>query len=107
MILEVAILHVKDGQEEQFEVDFAIAGQFISAIDGYMNHSLMKCLEEKNKYLLLVDWNDLESHTVGFRQSPQYLEWKKLLHHYYNPFPVVEHYIPIIQNQNDSLKASR
>ena len=92
MILEVAILNVKPGQEKQFEIDFAAAGQFISSIKGYVKHSLGHCIEQKNKYILLVDWENLEDHTVGFRQSTQYLEWKKLLHHYYDPFPTVEHY---------------
>jgi heme-degrading monooxygenase HmoA len=92
MILEVAILNVKDGQQKQFEADFATAGQFISFAKGYVKHSLKKCLEQNNKYLLLVDWENLEDHTIGFRQSPQYLEWKRLLHHYYDPFPTVEHY---------------
>ncbi|TDX02114.1 antibiotic biosynthesis monooxygenase family protein [Dinghuibacter silviterrae] len=92
MILEVAILQVKPGQEKQFEADFAIAGQYIRSIKGYVGHSLRKCLEQESKYLLLVDWETLEDHTIGFRQSAQYLEWKKLLHHYYDPFPVVEHY---------------
>jgi heme-degrading monooxygenase HmoA len=98
MILEVAILNVKTGQEKQFELDFTIAGQFISSINGYISHSLRKCLEQENKYILLVDWKNLEDHTIGFRQSPQYLEWKKLLHHYYDPFPIVEHYETIIEN---------
>jgi heme-degrading monooxygenase HmoA len=96
MILEVAILIIKDGLEDQFEKDFATAGQYISAIKGYAGHSLQKCLEHKNKYLLLVNWENLTDHTLGFRQSAQYLEWKKLLHHYYDPFPTVEHYEPII-----------
>ena len=100
MILEVAILNVKDGQEKQFETDFAVAGQFISTIKGYVKHSLLKCLEQNNKYMLLVDWENLECHTIGFRQSPQYLEWKKLLHHYYDPFPIVEHYETIVENDN-------
>lgn len=92
MILEVAILHIKEDQEIQFEHDFKIAGQYISSIKGYINHSLKKCMEEKNKYILLVNWESLEDHTIGFRTSKQYFEWKKLLHHYYDPFPVVEHY---------------
>jgi heme-degrading monooxygenase HmoA len=100
MILEVAILHVKSGQEQQFEIDFAIAGQFISSINGYVKHSLRKCLEQQNKYILLVDWENLENHTIGFRQSAEYLEWKKILHHYYDPFPTVEHYETIIENDN-------
>lgn len=92
MILEVAILDVKEGQQEQFERDFLIARRSISRIKGYAGHSLRKCLENRNRYLLLVDWNTLEDHTIGFRQSPEYSEWKKLLHHYYDPFPVVEHF---------------
>lgn len=99
MILEVAILYVKSGQEKQFEKDFVTAGQFISSVKGYLKHSLRKCLEQNNKYILLVHWENLEDHTIAFRQSAQYVEWKKLLHHYYDPFPVVEHYETIIYNE--------
>lgn len=99
MILEVAILNVKEGREKEFERDFLLAGQYISAIKGYIRHSLRKCLEQDNKYILLVDWESLEAHTVGFRESVQYLEWKKLLHDYYDPFPVVEHYELLIENE--------
>jgi heme-degrading monooxygenase HmoA len=96
MILEAAILNVLPGTETQFEQDFVNAGQYISAIKGYIKHSLNKCIEQPNQYLLLVEWNKLEDHTIGFRQSAEYLEWKRLLHHYYDPFPVVEHYEAII-----------
>ncbi len=100
MILEVAILNVKSGQEDNFEKDFLIAGQYISSIKGYLRHSLRKCLEQKNKYILLVDWENLEDHTIGFRLSAEYLEWKKILHHYYDPFPTVEHYETIFESEN-------
>ena len=100
MILEVAILNVKPGQEKQFEADFKSASQFISAIHGYVRHSLRKCMEQHNKYILLVEWQTLEDHTVGFRKSAQYMEWKRLLHHYYDPFPTVEHYETIFENYN-------
>ena len=99
MILEIAILNVKEGQDKQFEKDFTTAGQFISSAKGYVRHSLRKCLEQGNKYILLVNWETLEDHTVGFRQSAEYLEWKRLLHHYYDPFPTVEHYETIIENE--------
>lgn len=95
MILEVALLEVMPGKEAAFEQDFAKAGVYISSIKGYIKHSIRKCLEQPNKYILLVEWETLEDHTVGFRQSAAYLEWKKLLHHYYNPFPVVEHFAAI------------
>lgn len=92
MILEVAILAVRPGQSAAFEAAFAEAEQYIAAIPGYLSHRLKRCVEKPDQYLLLVEWRALEDHTVGFRQSPQYQEWKRLLHHFYDPFPIVEHY---------------
>ncbi len=92
MILEVATLFIKKGESQLFEADFKIAIQFLCQISGYQSHSLQKCVEQDDKYILLVNWDKLEDHTIGFRQSPQYLEWKKLLHHYFIPSPIVEHY---------------
>jgi heme-degrading monooxygenase HmoA len=96
MILEVACLFVKEGLEQQFESDFELAGQYISSISGYIEHTLQRCLEQPNKYILLVKWEKLEDHIVGFRTSQVYLKWRDLLHHYYEPFPVVEHYELVI-----------
>jgi heme-degrading monooxygenase HmoA len=92
VILEVAILDVKPGHEMDFERDFAQASALIGSIPGYVSHELQRCLEEKGRYILLVRWTTLEAHTENFRKSPQYSEWKKLLHHYCDPFPTVEHY---------------
>ena len=61
-------------------------------MDGYIEHQLQKCVETPNQYLLLVKWESIEAHEIGFRQSDQYQEWKRLLHHFYDPFPTVEHY---------------
>jgi heme-degrading monooxygenase HmoA len=92
MILEVAILDVRNGHEERFEAAFKQASGIISAMDGYVSHHLQRCLEKNNRYILLVNWRTLEDHTIGFRESDQYQDWKKLLHHFYDPFPIVEHY---------------
>jgi heme-degrading monooxygenase HmoA len=92
MILEVAILHVIPGQGVEFEKNFKKASKIISSMKGYINHELQKCMEEPNKYVLLVKWETLEDHTIGFRESKEYLKWKDLLHHFYNPFPIVEHF---------------
>ena len=99
MILESAILDVKPGQEAAFERDFVTASVYISSIDGYLSHELQRCLEKPGRYLLLARWRTLAAHTEGFRQSPQYLEWKRLLHHYYDPFPTVEHFALVYQQQ--------
>lgn len=99
MILEVAILDVKPGQETAFERDFVKASVYISSIAGYISHELQLCVEKKSRYILLARWTTLEAHTDGFRNSAQYTEWKKLLHHYYDPFPTVEHYSLIHENR--------
>jgi heme-degrading monooxygenase HmoA len=91
-ILEHAMLEVRPGQEQAFEAAFAKAQNIISAMKGYLSHRLEHCLEQSNRYLLLVEWKDLEAHTVGFRGSKEYLEWKALLHHFYDPFPTVLHF---------------
>jgi heme-degrading monooxygenase HmoA len=92
MILEVAILNVKEGKEEDFEKDFKKASIYIQNLKGYIRHSLNKCMEQSSQYILLVEWEKLTDHTEGFRLSANYQKWKELLHHYYDPFPVVEHY---------------
>ncbi|WP_325895010.1 antibiotic biosynthesis monooxygenase family protein [Grimontia sp. NTOU-MAR1] len=92
MILEVAILNVLPGQKAEFETAFAKAQTIISAQKGYISHEVRRCLEQENRYILLVNWETLEDHTEGFRQSEGYLKWKTLLHHFYDPFPTVEHY---------------
>ena len=92
MITEIAILNIKKDQAALFETAFDKAQAIISLMNGYIEHEILKCLEETDKYLLIVRWQTLEDHTKGFRKSDQYNEWKKLLHHFYNPFPNVEHY---------------
>jgi len=102
MILEIAVLNVKDGMQNKFERDFAIASQYISSIKGYLGHTLRKCVEQKNQYILSVDWKDIDSHEIGFRKSQVYLKWKELLHHYYDPFPTVEHYETVFENKKNN-----
>ncbi|TNJ46195.1 antibiotic biosynthesis monooxygenase [Tamlana fucoidanivorans] len=92
MILEVAILNVKTGQSKAFEENFKKAERIITSMKGYVSHDLKKCIEEVDKYILLVNWKTIEDHEIGFRQSEKYQEWKALLHHFYEPFPTVEHY---------------
>jgi len=98
VILEVAILDVKPNQEHEFEKAFKKAQKIISSMNGYVSHQLNKCIEKKNRYILLVNWNALEDHTVGFRESKEYQEWRALLHHFYEPFPEVEHYQNVFNN---------
>jgi heme-degrading monooxygenase HmoA len=95
MILETALLDVRPGQESAFEDAFAKASSIIASMPGYLSHELLRCIEKESRYLLLVRWETLEDHTEGFRGSPEYQQWKALLHHFYDPFPTVEHFTSV------------
>ena len=92
MILEVAFLNVIPSQESAFEAAFRRAAPILTGARGYITHELRRSIEHTSSYILLVQWQTLEDHTVGFRTLPQYQEWKALLHHFYDPFPTVEHF---------------
>jgi len=91
MILEAARLSVRTGEGRTFEAAFARPQGIVAAATGYLGHEPQRCLEADDTFLLLVRWRSLEDREVGFRGSPSYQEWKRLLQHFYEPFPVVEH----------------
>ena len=92
MILEVAILNVKPGRAAAFEAAMAAAQPLIAASEGFESLEVRPCIEDSNRYLLLVRCARLEDHTEGFRGSDRYQDWKAALHHFYQPFPSVDHY---------------
>jgi heme-degrading monooxygenase HmoA len=92
VVTEIALLNIIPGKAQEFEKVFGEAQEIISSMKGYIQHELQKCMEDENQYLLLVRWETIEDHTEGFRKHERYSEWKNLLHHFYHPFPVVEHY---------------
>jgi len=93
VVLEVTILNVIPGSEDDFLIAFSKAEHIIAGMAGYISHQLKRCIENISQFILLVEWENLTDHTVGFRQSEEYQEWKSLLHHFYDPFPTVEHYV--------------
>ncbi|MCU1414883.1 MAG: antibiotic biosynthesis monooxygenase [Microbacteriaceae bacterium] len=95
MILEHAILPVRAGSEAEFEGAFVRARPLISVQPGFRSLSLSRSSESPSEYLLLVEWDTVEAHTNGFRASPEYQQWKALLHPFYDPFPVVEHFTAV------------
>lgn len=95
MILEVATLFVKPGTASDFESHYRKASAVISGAIGYIGHELYKCVEEADKYILLVEWDSITDHMVGFRESDSFMEWKALLNPYYDSPPSVQHYVRI------------
>lgn len=96
MILEHALLPVRTGRHAEFQAAFAEALPLISDRPGFRSLRLFRCLEDQGSYLLLVEWDRLEDHTVGFRGSPEYQEWRRLLHSFYDPFPRVQHFTTVL-----------
>ena len=96
MTLEHAVLDVVPGQGPSFETAFVEAAPIIASMAGFRSLRLERCVEQPSRYLLLVEWERLEDHTEGFRGSAEYQRWRELLHHFYDPFPVVEHYEPVL-----------
>ena len=96
MILEHAVLDVRAGHEDEFEAAFREATAIISSMPGFRTLRLERGIEVTSRYVLLVEWDRLEDHTEGFRGSPEYQRWRALLHHFYEPFPLVDHYERVV-----------
>lgn len=92
MIVEHVVLPIRAGQEADFETTFGEAKAIIAGSPGFRSLTLARCIERPDSYLLLVEWDRLEDHTEGFRGSARYEQWRSLLHPFYDPAPVVEHY---------------
>jgi heme-degrading monooxygenase HmoA len=92
VILEHAILDVDPAETADYESALTMALPLIAATPGFVKLEVRPCIEKKGRYLLLVEWRALEDHTAGFRQSDRYQQWRTLLHRFYTPFPVVEHF---------------
>ena len=92
MIIESVILPIKPGQEADFETALRRALPLIQASKGFQKIEVRPCVEDKNRYLLLVWWDTVEDHTVGFRGSERYRKWREALHHFYEGPLTVLHY---------------
>lgn len=92
MILELAIINIKEGENSDFEKSLEKAQSILIQSEGYVSHEFKKCMENENRYILLIKWIDLEAHTVGFRESDLFKEWRGLIGGYFDGPPVVQHY---------------
>ncbi|HEX3333037.1 MAG TPA: antibiotic biosynthesis monooxygenase [Acidimicrobiales bacterium] len=97
MITEHALLDVVPGRELEFAEAMERAKSLIAASPGFVSLRVERCVERPSRFLLLVEWERLEDHTEGFRGSPAYEEWRAALHHFYDPFPVVEHFETVVR----------
>ncbi len=106
-MLEIAVLDIRPGEEPAFKVAMAEARHLIEASPGFRGLELRPCVEHSNRYLLLVWWDRLEDHAIGFRGSDRYILWRQKLHHFYDPFPMVQHFNTPVQKAGDPLGNDR
>ena len=92
MILEIATIDIKIGENAAFEANLDKAQAVISQSKGYISHEFHKCIEQENRYVLLIHWETLEAHTVGFRESELFKEWRGLIGQFFAAPPNVQHY---------------
>ena len=92
MIIEFALLTIRSGGEQQFEAAFPDAIKVLGGSPGYLSHELRRSVENSNRYALIVQWQTLEDHTVKFRGSPAFTEWRAKIGPYLAGAPMVEHF---------------
>ncbi len=97
MVLEHVVLDVRADSARDFEAAFAVAKPIITGAPGFCSLRLSRCIEQADRYVLLVEWVSVEAHEQGFRRSPAYQEWRRLLHHFYPAPPLVEHYETVFE----------
>jgi heme-degrading monooxygenase HmoA len=92
MILEHALLKVRDGEEAEFEAAMFEAKPLIAASPGFLGIEVRRAMEQPGLYLLLVQWESIAHHRDGFRNSDRYRKWPGLLHRFYDPMPRVDYF---------------
>lgn len=93
MILEIADIRIQPGKQAEF--DAAIqrgVDTVIAKAKGFQGYKINKGMESPERYVLMVFWETLENHTVDFRQSPAFQEWRGIVGPYFAAPPVVEHF---------------
>jgi heme-degrading monooxygenase HmoA len=93
MIIEIADIHIKSGQQADFEKAVSLAMSTIFAkAKGFRGHQLRHSIETPERYVLLLSWDTLEDHTVEFRGSVLFTEWRSLVGAHFAKPPYVEHF---------------
>ena len=92
MILEVVSISIHAGQAAELKSAFGEAAKVISQAKGYISHEMQRSVDVDDHYLLFVKWQTKEDHVIGFRESPLFLEWRRLIGPFFASPPAVEHY---------------
>ena len=97
MITEIAQIEIKPGMEPEFEAGVKKAAPVFQRAKGCHGMELRRSVEKPGRYRLFVSWDTLENHTVDFRNSPDFQEWRKLVGHCFASPPEVEHVRQVVK----------
>ncbi len=93
MILEIADIRIAAGQQAAFEAAMALGLETVaSKAQGFKGAKVNRCIESPERYVLQIFWENLEDHTVGFRQGPLFAQWRAIVGPFFVSPPLVEHF---------------
>jgi heme-degrading monooxygenase HmoA len=93
MILELADIRIRPGEQHGFDTAIRRGVESVIArAKGFRGYKINKGVESPERYLLMIFWETLENHTVDFRGSPAFAEWRSIVGPYFASPPVVEHF---------------
>ncbi|MBP6387339.1 MAG: antibiotic biosynthesis monooxygenase [Pseudarcicella sp.] len=92
MILEIAEFDISSGKENLFAEASIKASKVIAQSKGFISVEFNQCLEKPTRFLAFIRWQTIEDHTIGFRESSLFIEWRAILSPFFNTVPVAMHY---------------
>jgi heme-degrading monooxygenase HmoA len=93
MILELADIRIQPGKQAEFDAAIQRGiSQVVSKSKGFSGYRITKGIETPERYALMIFWETLENHTVDFRESPAFQEWRAIVGPYFAAPPAVEHF---------------
>ncbi len=95
MVLEIAEFTITPGQEDDFAAAYRSASALLRDTPGFQSARMTRGIESPNRFVLLVEWDELESHTVNFRQSDRFTRWRTLTRPFYAADPRVQHAVDL------------
>ena len=92
MILEMASLTVRQGEQQAFERAFDKAQRLLAGLEGYLSHELRRSVEREQHYALLIEWRAIEDRTLSFVRRQEFTRWRELLQDHLTERPQVEYF---------------
>ena len=95
MVLEVAVFNIVPGQEAEFAAAYAEAREMLVSTPGFHSARMTRGIESPSRFVLLVEWDSLDAHTVNFRRSERFQTWRGLLSPHFDGQPSTEHFLDL------------